>query len=56
LEEESTVIGEIHALLLGRKGEVRALPASVDSQFLSVQNHPYAKVACFEMACPGLLH
>ena len=56
LEEESTVIGEVHALLLDRKGEVRVLPASVDFQFLSVQNHPYAKAACFDIARPAILH
>ena len=56
LEEESTGIGEVHALLLDRKGEVRVLPASVDFQFLSVQNHPYAKAACFDTARPAVLH
>ena len=36
-------------------GKGRGLPASVDSQLPSAQNHPYAKVACFGVVYPDPL-
>lgn len=33
----------------------RTLPASVDSQLPSAQNHPYAKAACFGVVYPDPL-
>ena len=55
LEEDSTVRGN-SCPAFRQKRRSRVLPASGDSQFLSFQNHPHAKVASFDMARPGVLH
>lgn len=47
---------DIYGLLLGRKGEDRTLPTSVDSQLMPpVQNNVYAKAANFGVAYPDPL-
>lgn len=45
LQVEFMPPSQIYAFKLAR-GRQRTLPASVDSQLPSVQNNPYAKVAC----------
>lgn len=48
--------GKFNVLLLGRKGEVRALPASAVSEVSSAKNNQMSKQHYFGIACLEPLH